>query len=83
MDETLFLLILVGVSLLVNFITLGMVISLRKKVGGNSSATVSKKSKAHSAEAAAAIEAGVVFCRNCGAQYDSTRTVCPHCETAR
>lgn len=26
-------------------------------------------------------ESGVVFCRNCGNQYDSSVSVCPNCKT--
>lgn len=28
-------------------------------------------------------ESGVVFCRSCGAQYDSANSACPICKTAR
>lgn len=28
-------------------------------------------------------DSGVVFCRNCGTQYDSANSACPRCKTAR
>ncbi|OCA87664.1 hypothetical protein A8F94_07360 [Bacillus sp. FJAT-27225] len=80
-NDPLLLVVLVGVSLLLNIITLGVVISIKRKMSAGAAPT--KRKNASSAEAAATIEAGVVFCRNCGSQFDSTRTVCPHCETAR
>jgi hypothetical protein len=81
MDETLLLIVLVGLSLLLNIITLGMMFSLRKKLGRWT--LEARHVSTSTEEAATAIEVGVVFCRNCGAQFDSTRPVCPHCETVR
>jgi hypothetical protein len=30
-----------------------------------------------------AVSSGVVFCRNCGSQYDSNHPACPTCRTPR
>jgi hypothetical protein len=63
---------------IVNLITMILVIGLVKK----------KKIKFSSNEKNVTAQnqtatIGVVFCRNCGKQYDSTEAACPSCNTPR
>lgn len=70
-------------SLVVNLITMILVIvSLTRKrsiqVEQQASAQVAASKQTKPAEVA-----GVVFCRNCGNQFDSSRSSCPSCHAPR
>jgi membrane protease subunit (stomatin/prohibitin family) len=70
-------------SLVVNLITMILVIvSLTKKrsiqVEQQASAQVAASRQTKPSEVS-----GVVFCRNCGNQYDSSRNSCPSCQAPR
>ena len=80
MESTL-IIILLAASLIFNIVTMILVIGLVKK---NKSMTITEEQN-HSVEAKKqhVEESGVVFCRNCANQFDSTLNVCPDCKTAR
>jgi membrane protease subunit (stomatin/prohibitin family) len=70
-------------SLVVNLITMILVIvSLRKKrsiqVEQQASAQVAASRQSKPSEVS-----GVVFCRNCGKQFDSSQSACPGCNVPR
>ncbi|MCA1055189.1 hypothetical protein LCM10_09330 [Rossellomorea aquimaris] len=77
--------LLIMASLLLNVITLFTVVRLVRKnkagssksIGGAATETAATTTNVFSSEA------GAVFCRNCGDQYDSTSAVCPSCHTRR
>jgi predicted Zn-ribbon and HTH transcriptional regulator len=62
----------------VNLITLIVVIKNKSSVIGK----VEQKAGVKVAAAEQPVQ-GIVFCRSCGNQYDSTLAACPHCKTAR
>lgn len=90
LDETSLAIILSAAGLVVSLITMVLVIVCLKKIGAQS-APVQSELKA-SVQAAATSEpaatsglgvSGVVFCRNCGNQFETTNAVCPSCKTPR
>ena len=84
MESTL-IIILLAASLIFNIVTMILIIGLVKK---NKSMTITKE-QSHSGKTNIepqkqyVDESGVVFCRNCANQFDSTLKVCPDCKTAR
>ncbi len=75
---------LVVACLVLNLVTLILVIvSLRQ----NKSGAIAKGGSAGQGTASKAGQpqggAGIVFCRNCGNQYDSSLSVCPSCKVPR
>jgi NADH:ubiquinone oxidoreductase subunit K len=82
-NETL-IIVLVSACLIVNLITLIVVILSRKTklaVANVAEEAVIQVAAAQS-QAAPPVK-GIVFCRGCGNQFDSTLDVCPHCNRAR
>jgi rubrerythrin len=75
--ETL-IIVLVSACLLVNLITLAVVI-----LSHNRRRADEQDAKLQVAAALSPSAQGIVFCRNCGNQFDSTLDVCPHCKTTR
>ncbi|WP_068673679.1 zinc ribbon domain-containing protein [Oceanobacillus sp. Castelsardo] len=78
--------ILLMVSILINIVTMIFVIRKRGSAAGvrdsqqlGGDAPVGEPASSDGR----AFEAGVVFCRNCGNQYESTEKVCPGCRTPR
>jgi len=84
---------IVAVSLLINLITMILVIKSTKK---NKTETVKGNTFEQSAAAESAVTVhstseikspaqatGIIFCRKCGKQYDTTQTACPSCKAAR
>jgi uncharacterized paraquat-inducible protein A len=70
-------------SLVVNLITMILVIVILTKkrsiqVEQQASAQVAASRQTKPSEVS-----GVVFCRNCGNQYDSSRSSCPSCHAPR
>lgn len=74
--ETL-IIVLVSACLLVNLITLAVVI-----LSHNRRRADEQDAKLQVAAALSPVQ-GIVFCRNCGNQFDSALDVCPHCKTTR
>jgi rubrerythrin len=74
--ETL-IIVLVSACLLVNLITLAVVF-----LSHNRRQADEQDAKLQVAAALSPVQ-GIVFCRNCGNQFDSTLDVCPHCKTTR
>jgi hypothetical protein len=73
-------------SLVVNLITMILVIVSLLKIGKNKSVQVEQPASiqvASSKEQKPAKVSGVVFCRNCGNQYDSSQSACPSCHAQR
>src|SRR4051812_46007016 len=92
MQDSTLILGLVAVSLLINLITLILVIksTKRNKIVQVQDAAFEQSAAAQStipvqanSEPKAPSQAGIVFCRKCGKQYDSTQAACPSCKTAR
>ena len=83
MESTL-IIILLAASLIFNIVTMILVIGLVKK---NKSMNITEehyfKKTIAEEKKQYADETGVVFCRNCGNQFDSTLKVCPDCKTPR
>jgi hypothetical protein len=81
------LLVLSTVSLIVSIVTMVFVIVLLNKFQKQSSREGGRLSGAgqeiFAKAAKPSSETGVVFCRTCGNQYDSTLKVCPNCKTPR
>jgi hypothetical protein len=75
--ETL-IIVLVSACLLVNLITLAVVILSHK----SRRRAYEQDAKLQVAAALSPVQ-GIVFCRSCGSQFDSTLDVCPHCKTPR
>jgi rubrerythrin len=76
--ETL-IIVLVSACLLTNLITLAVVI-----MSHNRRRAVEQDAKLQVAAALSPVPVqGIVFCRSCGNQFDSTLDVCPHCKTTR
>ncbi|WP_042146638.1 zinc ribbon domain-containing protein [Paucisalibacillus sp. EB02] len=74
--------LLILASLIVNVITLLVVLSYQSNVKKKEKhVPAPKATKMYPQQSA--IEVGVVFCRNCGNQYESTEKVCPSCRTPR
>lgn len=65
--------------LIINLITLVLVIV---SINKNKSGSIPRDQNAPKQTKSSA-QSGVVFCRNCGNQYDSTITACPNCKTPR
>jgi hypothetical protein len=84
-EESSLMMLLIIASLVINLVTMILVIVSLKQ---NKSRSKMKEQNA-SVQVAAAKQtnlqagAGVVFCRNCGNQYDSTIPVCPDCKAPR
>jgi hypothetical protein len=73
-------------SLVVNLITMILVIVILMKNGKNKSIQVEQQASAQvaaSRQTKPSEVSGVVFCRNCGNQYDSSRNSCPSCQAPR
>jgi predicted Zn-ribbon and HTH transcriptional regulator len=68
-------------SFVVNLITLVLVIVMLTKK--KSSVVEASTQVAASKEQKQVKVSGVVFCRNCGKQYDSSQSACPSCHTQR
>ncbi len=80
------MMVLNAASLLVSVITMVYVIVLMKKFKAQSrrDGNMAGLGQASSAkEEKPSLETGVVFCRTCGNQYDSSLKVCPNCKTKR
>ncbi|WP_338470820.1 hypothetical protein R4Z10_18900 [Niallia sp. XMNu-256] len=78
---------LVSASLILNLITLVLVIVSMKKNKANPAPTIGQ-GKLETAtntpiETKQPVVEGIVFCRNCGTQFETTHPVCPSCKTAR
>lgn len=69
-------------SLIINLITMIVVIVSFKKNKQSSNQMVQTASVQAAGPKSSAVS-GVVFCRNCGNQYDSTHSVCSSCKTPR
>jgi hypothetical protein len=83
-EESSFVIGLLVASLLVNLITLVIVIVLFKKNGMGANRKEGRGGSAQvEAAASTAPVSGIVFCRSCGNQYDSTSPACPSCKAAR
>jgi predicted Zn-ribbon and HTH transcriptional regulator len=70
-------------SFVVNLVTLVLVLVLLTK---KKSSVVEQKAStqvAASKEQKQVKVSGVVFCRNCGKQFDSSQSACPNCHTQR
>ncbi|MGI6153059.1 MAG: hypothetical protein ACOYJB_04390 [Christensenellaceae bacterium] len=65
-------------GLVVSIITLVNVAGLRRALRSSANQDVNINPVG-----ANAVESGNVFCRNCGAMYDSVHTACPSCHTPR
>jgi predicted Zn-ribbon and HTH transcriptional regulator len=68
-------------SFVVNLITMVLVIVMvtkKRSIQGEASTQV-----AASREQKQVKVSGVVFCRNCGKQYDSSQSACPSCDAQR
>ena len=73
-------------SLVVNLITMILVIVSLTKTGKNRSIQVEQQASAQvaaSRQTKPSEVSGVVFCRNCGNQFDSSRSACPGCNVPR
>ncbi|MEH7251982.1 hypothetical protein V7111_07635 [Neobacillus niacini] len=73
-------------SLVVNLITMILVIVSLTKSGKKSTIQVEQQASAQvaaSKQTKPAGVSGVVFCRNCGKQYDSSHSTCPSCQAPR
>lgn len=81
-DSTSLTNILLIVSLSVNVITLLIVLRLRSNAIKKKE-PVSAPTRAKVNPKKPAVDVGVVFCRNCGNQYESTEGLCPSCGTPR
>ena len=80
-EETSLVFVLLVASLVVNLVTMIVVIvSFRRKQLG---AAGQKEASGSAQAAAASAVTGIVFCRACGNQYDSTSPACPSCKTVR
>lgn len=80
-NETLIIL-LVAACLIVNIITLVVVITKNKNQPKLINEHIDPDQIAPSPVLSSTVQ-GVVFCRNCGNQFDSTMNECPHCKTPR
>lgn len=82
--ETSLVIVLLVASLLVNLITLVIVIVLFRTNGAEASRKEGRGGSAQvEAAASTAPVSGIVFCRACGNQFDSTSLACPSCKTVR
>ena len=68
-------------SFVVNLVTLVLVIVMLKKKKSN--VVEASTQVAASKEQKPAKVSGVVFCRNCGKQYDSSQSACPSCQAQK
>ncbi|GGA79644.1 hypothetical protein [Ornithinibacillus halotolerans] len=73
--------ILIIISIILN-ITIIVMISKGKSAGSQNTGVPTEKVNTTFTQKSG-IEVGVVFCRNCGQQYESTSKACPNCKTAR
>lgn len=77
-EESLLTISLLVAILIVNLITMILVIvSLRKRSSGQENKTAVQVAAAKQTQTPAVT--GIIFCRNCGNQYDSTLSGCPNC----
>lgn len=82
-NETL-IIVLVSACLIVNLITLTVVILSRKSKPAGANVVEEAKLQVAAAQSKADPPVqGIVFCRGCGNQFDSTLDTCPHCNRAR
>lgn len=82
-NETL-IIVLVAACLIVNLITMFVVISSYKnKTRSNVSEQLRSVKIAPVTENGSSSVQGIVFCRKCGKQFDSSLMECPHCKKAR
>jgi hypothetical protein len=83
MNQETLIVVLVSACLIVNLITLTVVFLSRKSL--RATAAINEQNAKLQVAAALSKEQGqgIVFCRNCGNQFDSTLDVCPHCNRAR
>jgi hypothetical protein len=77
--ETL-IIVLVSVCLIVNLVTLVVVFLFYKSM--RAVTIVNNQVSASLSKEVPPVQ-GIVFCRNCGNQFDSILDVCPHCNRAR
>ncbi|MGM0903001.1 MAG: hypothetical protein ACQEXB_18130 [Bacillota bacterium] len=73
-------------SLALNLMTMIFVILLFRKMNSLSSAQQEQSAKVEVATTKQTNPSGVegiVFCRNCGNQHDSSEVACPNCKTPR
>jgi predicted Zn-ribbon and HTH transcriptional regulator len=70
-------------SLVVNLITMILVIVMLTKKNSIQAEQRASEQVAVSKESKQAKVSGVVFCRNCGNQYDSSQSACPSCHAQR
>jgi len=84
-ESTLMLWLLIA-SLTLNLITMVLVIVLVKRKDSRRSAQLELQTRGELAttkQAKSPAVSGVVFCRNCGKQHDSSDPECPNCQTPR
>lgn len=67
-------------SLLVSIVALVNVVALRRMLQGRAERPAAPPPPS---AGAGAVASGNVFCRSCGAMYDSTQAACPMCHTPR
>ncbi|MCM3055929.1 MULTISPECIES: hypothetical protein [Bacillaceae] len=84
MSDQIIISLLIG-GLIINLTTMILVIILLKKIKRKIMENVENgiAEIAGTNETKDSAVLGVVFCRNCGQQFDSLKTVCPHCKTPR
>jgi uncharacterized paraquat-inducible protein A len=70
-------------SFVVNLVTLVLVIVLLTKKKSSGVEQKASTQVAASKEQKQVKVSGVVFCRNCGKQYDSSQSACPSCQAQR
>ena len=77
MNHETLIIVLVSACLIVNIITLIVVVLSYK-----SKRVMEQDAKLQVAAALSPVH-GIVFCRNCGNQFDAGLDVCPYCKTTR
>ncbi len=85
-EESSLMLWLLIASLALNLITMVLVIMLVRRKDNRRSAQLEQQTRGEMAitkQVKSPAVSGVVFCRNCGKQYDSSTPECPNCQTAR
>ncbi|CEG28509.1 hypothetical protein [Bacillus sp. B-jedd] len=80
-EDPLWPLILAAASLVLNLIILILVMVLMKRTRGLKQETSQPARTAGKTDKP--IESGIIFCRNCGSQYDSAKSACPRCQPAQ
>lgn len=86
-EESSLMLWLLIASLALNLITMVLVIMLVRRKDNRRSAQLEQQTRGEKMAITKQVKSpavsGVVFCRNCGKQYDSSTPECPNCQTAR